>query len=176
MESMPNTDEHVCAARITPEANPLTYKDAMSCPDAAEWLAVYTEELETFKQMEVYEEVDRLCDRKIIGSKWVFHIKRGPNGEIQKYKAQLVAKGFTQVKGIDYDKTFAPVMKFSSLWTVLALTAKHDLEVHQMDVKATYLNGILEEEIYLEPPTGFKPGDGKVWRLDKSIYGTQQGG
>ena len=67
-------------------------------------------------------------------------------------------------------------MKFSSLWTVLALTAKHNLEVHQMDVKATYLNGILEEEIYLEPPTGFKPGDGKVWRLDKSIYGTQQGG
>src|SRR5882762_5595928 len=148
----------------------------MSRPDVAEWLAACTEELQTFERMEVYEEVDRPRDRKIVGSKWVFRIKRGPDGEIQKYKAHLVTKGFTQVEGIDYDETFAPVMKFSSLQTVLALAAKYDLEVHQMDVKAAYLNGVLEEEIYLDPPTGFKPGNGKVWRLDKSIYGTRQGG
>jgi len=152
------------------------YEDAMSRPDVAEWLAACTEELQTFERMEVYEEVDRPRDRKIVGSKWVFRIKRGPDGEIQKYKAHLVTKGFTQVEGIDYDETFAPVMKFSSLQTVLALAAKYDLEVHQMDVKAAYLNGVLEEEIYLDPLTGFKPGNGKVWRLDKSIYGTWQGG
>ena len=67
-------------------------------------------------------------------------------------------------------------MKFSLLRMVLALTAKHDLKVHQMDVKAAYLNGVLEEEIYLEPPTGFKPRDSKVWQLGKLIYGMRQGG
>ena len=142
----------------------------------AEWLTACTEELQTFRWMEVYEEVDQPHDHKIISSKWVFRIKRGPDGKIQKYKAHLVTKGFTQVEGIDYDETFAPVMKFSSLRTVLALTAKHNLKVHQMDVKATYFNGILEEEIYLEPPTGFKPGNVKVWQLDKSIYSMWQGG
>src|SRR5882762_9098892 len=80
-----------------------------------------------------------------------------------------------QVEGVDFDKTFAPVMKFSLLHMILAITAKHDFEVHQMDVKVAYLNSILNEEIYLEPPTGYKPLDSKVWQLRKSIYGTRQG-
>jgi len=148
----------------------------MSCTDAAEWFAACEEELRTFRKMEVYEDVDQPVNRKVVGSKWVFRIKWGPNGKIQKYKARLVVKGFTQVKGVDFDETFVPIMKFSSLRMILAIAAKHDFKVHQMDVKAAYLNGILNEEIYLEPPTGFKPLDSKVWRLQKSIYSTHQGG
>jgi len=85
--------------------------------------------------------------RKVVGSKWVFRIKCGPDGEIQKYKARLVTKGFTQVEGIDYDETFAPVMSSHCCGQSSHLWPKHDLKVHQMDVKATYLNGVLEEEI-----------------------------
>jgi len=160
---VPDADEHAHTACVTPDTDPLTYEEAMSCPDAAEWLAACTEELETFKQMEVYEEVDQPCERRTVSSKGIFCIKHGLEGKIQKYKAQLVTKGFTQVKEIDFNETFAPVMKFSSLWTILALVTKHDFEVHQMDVKAAYLNGVLEEEIYLKPLTSFKPRDGKIW-------------
>jgi Reverse transcriptase (RNA-dependent DNA polymerase) len=114
--------------------------------------------------------------RKVVGSKWVFRIKRGPDGAIQKYKARVVAQGFTQVENIDYDETFAPVAKFASLRTILAIAAKEDLEVHQMDVKSAYLNGVLKEEIFMEPPPGFDVPKGMVLRLVKAVYGTKQGG
>ena len=86
---------------------------------------------------------------RIIGCKWVYKIKYTPSGEIEKYKARLVAKRFSQTKGIDYNETFAPVAKFNSIRTLLALAAHYDLEVHQMDVKLAYLNRDLEEEIFM---------------------------
>jgi hypothetical protein len=148
----------------------------MSSPDAAEWLAACEDEMRTWKHLDVYDIVPRPKGRKVVGSKWVFRVKRGPDGTIQKYKARLVAQGFTQVEGIDFDQTFAPVAKFSSLRTIFALAAEHDLEVHQMDVKAAYLNADLDEEIYMEAPPGFDIPDGHVLRLKKGVYGTKQGG
>jgi hypothetical protein len=106
----------------------------------------------------------------------VFCIKRGPDGEIQKYKARVVVQGFTQIEGIDYDKMFAPVAKFASLHAILAIAAEHNLEVQQMDVKSAYLNGELKEEIFMEPPPSFDVPDGMVLRLVKAVYGTKQGG
>jgi hypothetical protein len=148
----------------------------MAGPDALEWLAACEEEMRTFKEMDVYDVV--LCPKghKVIGSKWVFRVKQGPDGSIQKYKARIIAQGFTQVKGIDFNQTFAPVAKFSSLCTVFALAAEHNLEVHQMDVKAAYLNANLEEEIYMEAPPSFDIPEGHVLRLKKGVYGTKQGG
>jgi reverse transcriptase-like protein len=110
-----------------------------------------------------------------VGSKWVFHIKRRPDGTIQKYKVRVVAQGFTQVENIDYDRTFAPVAKFASLCTILTIAAEEDLEVHQMDVKSAYLNSILKE-IFMEPPPGFDVPEGVVLHLVKAVYGTKQGG
>ncbi|THH12524.1 hypothetical protein EW146_g7607 [Bondarzewia mesenterica] len=168
--------ETVNAARSDSSGNPLTFAAAMASGNAAEWLAACQEEMQSFEKLEVYQEVIRPRDRKVIGSKWVFRIKRGANGDIEKFKARLVAKGFTQVEGVDYDETFAPVVRFTTLRTILALAAEMDLEVHQLDVKTAYLNGILKEEIYLEPPEGFKPTNGTVWKLNRSLYGLKQAG
>src|SRR6266851_3628147 len=124
----------------------------------------------------MYDIIPRPKGRKIVGSKWVFCVKQGPDGTIQKYKARLVAQGFTQVKGINFNQTFAPVAKFSSLYTIFTLATEHNLEVHQMDVKAAYLNTDLNEEIYMEAPTSFDIPNGHVLRLKKGVYSTKQGG
>lgn len=106
----------------------------------------------------------------------MFRIKRRHDGAIQKYKARVVAQGYTQIEGVDYDETFAPVAKLASLRMILALAAEHDLELQQMDVKSAYLNGELREEIFMEAPPGFDVPDGMVLRLIKAVYGTKQGG
>jgi len=156
--------------------DPHTYAEAMSHPDTAEWEAACEDEHCTFEHMGVYEVIPCPKDRKVMGSKWVFHIKQGPDNSIQKYKARIVAQGFTQIEGIDYDKTFMPVAKLASLCIILVLANEYNLEVHQMDIKSAYLNGKLQEEIFMAPPPGFDVPDGMVLRLVKAVYGTKQGG
>jgi hypothetical protein len=105
----------------------------------------------------------------------VFKIKHGVDGEVECYKARLVARGFTQTFGVDYNETFAHVAKFVSIRCNLALVAIEDMEIHQMDVKTTFLNGDLEEEIYMEQPEGFtEEGEHLVCKLHKSLYGLKQ--
>jgi hypothetical protein len=87
----------------------------MSCPDAAQWKIACAEELDVFRHMKLYEVVERLPDHKVGDSKWVFKLKRGPDGTIAKHKAHVVAKGFTQIEGLNYDETFAPVVKFTTI-------------------------------------------------------------
>ena len=113
---------------------------------------------------------------KAIGCKWVFKTKRDSLGNIERYKARLVAKGFTQKEGIDYTETFSPVSKKDSLRVILALVAHFDFELQQMDVKTAFLNGDLDEEVYMKQPEGFPSSDGEqlVCKLKKSIYGLKQ--
>ena len=92
---------------------------------------------------------------KSVGCKWVFKTKRDCKGNIERHKAQLVAKGFNQKEGIDYTETFSPVSRKDSLRIIMALVAHYDLELHQMDVKTVFLNGDLEEEVYMHQPEGF---------------------
>ena len=94
-------------------------------------------------------------EAKTIGCKWVFKTKRDSLGNIERYKARLVAKGFTQQEGIDYHDTFSPVSMKDSFRIIMALVARFDMELHQMDVKTTFLNGNLEEEVYMRQPKGF---------------------
>jgi hypothetical protein len=158
--------------------NPHTYTQAMARPDAAEWEVVCEAEHRAFEHMGVYEVVPCPKGRKVVGSKWVFCIKRGPDGEIQKYKACIVTQGFTQIEGVDYNETFVPIAKFASLCAILAIAAKCNLEVQQMDVKSAYLNGELKEEIFMEPPPGFDVPDGMVLHLVDKLclwYGGRQG-
>jgi transposase InsO family protein len=168
------THEEVYKATVSSDDEPRTFNEAINRPDADLWYAAMTEELKIFEKIGLYEAVERPRDRKIVDSKWVFKIKRGPNGEIERYKARLVAKGFTQVHGIDYTDTFAPVTKFSTIRVLLALAAKYDLEIHQMDVKSAFLNGELEEEIYLHLPPGFRDSSNLVWKLKRALYGLKQ--
>ena len=106
--------------------DPISYHDALSQDDQEKWEEACRSELETFKRMEVFEEVKKLNDCKIIGCKWVFRYKLGPDGQIKKYKACLVVQGFSQIEGIDYNETFAPVTKFNSIQLLLALSACFD--------------------------------------------------
>ena len=110
--------------------------------------------------------------------RWTYRLKRDANGTITCYKAHLVAQGFTQTYGIDYDETFAPVTKFTSTCVVLALAAIHNWEVHQINVKNAYLNAELTKKVYMaQPPSFAKVGqEGRVCRLHKALYGLKQGG
>jgi hypothetical protein len=126
--------------------------------------------------MRVYNVVLCPVGQKVIGSKWVFCTKWGPDRKIHKHKARIVAQGFTQIKGLDYNQTFAPVVKLSIFYTILAIVAKQNLMIYQMDVKSAYLNGKIKEEIYMEAPPGLEIPEGMVLRLNWVVYGTKQGG
>ncbi|KAK1643188.1 hypothetical protein QYE76_060993 [Lolium multiflorum] len=114
--------------------------------------------------------------RKAIENKWIFKRKTDADGNITVYKARLVAKGFRKIQGVDYDETFSPVAKLKSVRILLAIAAFFDYEIWQMDVKTAFLNGDIEEELYMVQPKGFvdpKNAD-KVCKLQRSIYGLKQ--
>lgn len=115
--------------------------------------------------------------RKPIGLKWVFKVKRYPTGDIVKHKARIVAKGYVQKQGIDYEEVFAPVAQIETVRTILALAGSNGWKVHHPDVKSTFLNGNLDEEVYVTQTEGFeKRGkEGMVYKLTKALYGLKQG-
>jgi transposase InsO family protein len=157
---------------------PTTYAEAMARPDANLWLAAIQAEYQSLQRTGTYELTKLPGGRQAIGCKWVFKIKRHADGSIDRYKARLVAKGFSQKEGLDYKETFAPVAKFASIRTLLALAAHQDYEIHQMDVKTAYLNGDLDVELYMTQPEGFVVAGQEelVCKLRKSLYGLKQAG
>jgi transposase InsO family protein len=154
---------------------PITYREAMSRVDTPWWMEACGEEYQSLMDNNVWTVVDLPPGKKAIGSKWVFKLKKLPDGSIDRFKARVVARGFTQKAGIDFTETFAPVVRFNTLRVLLAITAMEDLELDQVDFKSAYLNGEIEEEVYIELPDGYKQGN-KVGKLNKAIYGTRQGG
>ena len=130
-------------------------------------------EMSSMRCNDVWDLIELPNGAKVIGCKWVFKTKKDSLGNIERYKVKLVAKGFTQKEGIDYTETISPISKKDSLCIILALIAHFDLELQQMDVKTVFLNGKLEEEVYIKQPTGFPSSDGEqlVCKLKKSIYG-----
>ena len=165
---------------------PTSYREAIASAEAEQWkLAIaeaeqwklaIAEELDSLTEHQTWEVVPRPQGRRVIGSKWVYHVKYDADGNISRYKARLVACGFTQVHGIDYTETFAPVTRLETLRLLLALAVQKDWEVCQIDVKTAYLYGDLDEEVYMEPPEGYPVEDGEVFRLKKAIYGLRQAG
>jgi hypothetical protein len=123
-----------------------------------------------------WEVIDRPMGCKPVSCKWVFKKNLRPDGTFEKYKARLVAKGYTQKEDDDFFDTYSPVTRLTTIRVLLSLAASHGLLVHQMDVKMAFLNGELEEEIYMDRPDGFiaQGQEGKVCRLIKSLYGLKQ--
>ena len=156
--------------------NPKTIEETLSSIDKAEWKKAMEEEMESMKLNYVWRLIDLPPERKAIGNKWVFKIKRKADGSIDKFKPRLVAMRYTQQEGIDYEETFSPVVRFASIRLILAIVAHLDLQLHQMDVKTAFLNGELDDEIYMQQHIGFiaKDRERKVCKLLKSIYGLKQ--
>ena len=151
---------------------PLSFSEAISALDAKHWDRAIRTEIDSINKNNTWTLVDLPKEAKPIGCKWIFKKKYHPDGSIVKYKALLVGKGFSQKPNIDYFDTFAPVTRISSIQVLLALTSIHRLVIHQMDVKIAFLNGELEEEIYMTQPEGcVAPGqEEKVCKFLKSLY------
>ncbi|KAH7488926.1 Retrovirus-related Pol polyprotein from transposon RE1 [Phytophthora ramorum] len=155
---------------------PTTFKSAMESSDAVKWKEACDSECDSLLKNDTWDVVPLPKGRKAIGCRWVFRVKENQAGEIERFKARLVAKGFSQKYGIDYDETFAPVAKFTSIRIVLSLAAKYGLKLHQMDVKTAFLNGVLDEDIYMAQPDGYVDEDhpDHVCKLKRSLYGLKQ--
>ncbi|KAK1649198.1 hypothetical protein QYE76_067003 [Lolium multiflorum] len=158
------------------DEDPATYEEAMMSPDSNKWQDAMKSEMGSMYDNKVWTLVDLPDSRKAVENKWIFKRKTDADGNITVYKARLVAKGFRQIQGVDYDETFSPVAKLKSVRILLAIAAFFDYEIWQMDVKTAFLNGDIEEELYMVQPKGFvdpKNAD-KVCKLQRSIYGLKQ--
>lgn len=157
-----------------PFIEPSTYKDAMAANDSDQWRKAMNNEIDSLKENETWEMVNLPEGRKAIPCKWIYKIKTNPDGSIDKYKARLVIKGYSQKKGVDYKETFSPVAKISTIRTLICIAAQEKLQLSQFDVSTAFLYGTLKEDIYMKPPEGYVSDKGKVCKLKRSLYGLKQ--
>ena len=154
---------------------PTTYEEALRSDDVDLWKQAMDEEIASLHANNTWSLEEVPPGVKPIPVKWVYKVKRDASGNIERYKARLVAKGFMQKEGVDFNEVFAPVSKHTTLRTLLALAATEDLELHQLDVKTAFLNGELEEVIYMQQPPGYEEGGSQfACKLHKALYGLRQ--
>lgn len=163
------------SSNVSSIAEPKTYKEAISSVHRNEWIQAMNEEMSSLKANKTWDIVDKPDNANIVGCKWTFKIKRDVTGKIQRFKARLVAQGFSQKFGFDYDEVFAPVVRQATLRTLLSVAGVNGMSVVHFDVKSAFLNGELEEVIYMKQPPGFEEGNNNfVCKLRKSLYGLKQ--
>ncbi|WIA35441.1 hypothetical protein OEZ86_003881 [Tetradesmus obliquus] len=154
---------------------PKTIGEALSGPQAREWRHAIHRELQSLQQHATWVLMQLPAGHKALDVKWVFKIKRHADGKIERYKARLVVKGFQQREGIDYTEVYAPVSQHSTFRILLALAAQYGFALHHIDITTAFLNGELEEEVYVRQPPGFVEGPaGYVLQLKKALYGLKQ--
>ncbi|KAG7565068.1 Zinc finger CCHC-type superfamily [Arabidopsis suecica] len=155
------------------ECEPMDFQEAI---EKKTWRDAMDEEIKAIKKNDTWELASLPNGHKAIGVKWVYKAKKNSKGEVERYKARLVAKGYSQRAGIDYDEVFAPVARLETVRLIISLSAQNKWKIHQMDVKSAFLNGDLEEEVYIEQPQGYivKGEENKVLRLKKALYGLKQ--
>ncbi|CAM8901660.1 unnamed protein product [Rhodiola kirilowii] len=159
------------AATTTTLAEPTSYRDAIL---HQEWQHAMAEELAAFERTGTWEVVPLPSHVRPITCKWIYTVKTRSDGSLERYKARLVARGFQQEYGRDYDETFAPVAHMTTIRTLLAVASVREWSISQLDVKNAFLNGELREEVYMRPPPGYSIPDGMVLRLRRSLYGLKQ--
>eukprot|EP00253_Pinus_taeda_P030129 PITA_30129 len=140
------------------------------------WKDAMNEEYESIMKNDVWDVVSRPQDKTIVTSKWLYKIKHGADGSAKKYKDHFVARGFFQKEGVDYDVIYAPVSRYTTIRSIIALAASQGWNLHQMDVKTTFLHGSIKEEVYVEQLEGFEihNRESHVCKLKKALYGLKQ--
>jgi hypothetical protein len=155
------------------DSKPTTFEQVV---DQQVWRDAMQEEYDSIMSNYVWEVVPRPEGKSVVTSRWLYKIKDVADGSIEKHKAQFVARGFSQVEVIDYDETFTLITRYTSIRSIMTIVAEMGWKIHQMDVKTTFLNGLLEEEVYIEHPRGFKVfgREPHVCLLKKAMYGLKQ--
>jgi len=171
--------EHVLTmSKVNQHFEPKTYKQAVTCKDKEKWTQAMIDEINSLRQMNTYRLTKLPKGRKPIACKWVYRIKLDADGNVDKYKARLVCKGFSETEGVDYDifGTFSPVAKLPSLRLLLAIAVEYKLVLRHGDFKNAFVQKELDKEIYMTQPEGFEEVDSAdlVWLLIKSLYGLKQ--
>ena len=181
---VPVLDAMEYAFSTAPNLEPRSLAEALKRPDASLWVKAALAEIEAHLKNGTWELAQLPPGRRAIGSRWVFKIKRTPEGAIDKYKGRLVAQGFSQVPGVHYGEIFASTARFAAVRAVIAIAADEDLELEGVDISTAFLNGDIDRELYMRIPEGFEvegePRDGEdparwVVRLLKGLYGIKQG-
>ncbi|RVW35384.1 Retrovirus-related Pol polyprotein from transposon RE1 [Vitis vinifera] len=167
----PHLLDYHCYTALATLHEPQTYREASTDPL---WQIAMKEELDALTKNHTWDLVTLPPGQSVVGCKWIYKIKTRSDGSVERYKARLVAKGFTQEYGIDYEETFAPVARISSVRALLAVAAARKWDLFQMDVKNAFLNGDLSEEVYMQPPPGLSVESNKVCHLRRALYGLKQ--
>ena len=174
-----DSEEVIANAIQETEGDPKTVPQARSRSDWPSWKDAMDSEMASLERALTWTSVPRPPGKNVVGSKWVFRLKHKADGSMDKYKARVVARGFTQIVGVDFYDTYSPVARLESFRVLLALAARFDWEIEAFDFNSAYLNGELgpDEEIYMEEPPGYETsGGGTVLRLRKALYGLKQAG
>ena len=159
---------------LTESETPETIEQALNSRNKSGWIDAIQAELKSLSENKVWEFVPRE-NKKVIGTRWIFKIKKDSENKPTRLKARLVAKGYHQKFGIDYNETFAPVVKLQSLRTIIAIATNQNLLIHQVDIDTAFLNGELKDEVFVEPPPGCDLcNPDQVCSLKKSLYGLKQ--
>jgi hypothetical protein len=159
--------------RVIQEVEPTCFEQAVG---NLKWDNAMDEEMAALDANATWELVALPKDKKAIGCKWVYKVKHNANGFVNRYKARLVAKGYAQMYGIDYEETYSPIAKMTTVRAIIAMAATKGWSLHQMDVKNAFLHGDLQEEVYMEQPPGYVDQThlNLVYRLKKALYGLKQ--
>ena len=171
----------VASSRCTPDYHPTSHKDAMACPDRELWAEAECKEMASMEKHGVFQIIrcgdDSIShDRHVMDTKFVYKIKRNRDGSVDKYKARLCGRGFSQRSGIDYHETYAPVMSSTSLRLLLSLAATRQLRTREFDVSSAFLTADMHEKVYIRAPECMGLPPGTLLRLRKSLYGCKQSG
>ena len=155
---------------------PTSYKEVqnMSAKDAEPWLNAMKSELNSLKQNETWELVPQEPGMKLVDSRWIFKAKTDKHGKVVRHKARLVARGFSQIPDQDYHETYSPTVRFESVRLLMKLAAEEGMTISHHDVNTAFLYGVLDENIYMQPPDGVQVKQGMVCKLKKSLYGLKQ--